>query len=191
MFKIRLYPIKNLKILMIKIIPVIVIVALSILFYQCDNNKKVNTVKNEDIENSYFDYDEKERKLISDKAWEEAHNYGKTITDTTFLQTRGVMSQSAIDALTEKGWNNDYAFNQVVYMAALERAKKHLSVKDNQFVFNLNSGAEINITEDLYQFIANLFVDWNTWIEDGIIKIVKTGEGYYDIEPVPNNGRVD
>lgn len=176
---------------MIKIIPVIVIVALSILFYQCDNNKKVNTVKNEDLENSYFDYDEKERKLISDKAWEEAHNYGKTITDTTFLQTRGVMSQSAIDALTEKGWNNDYAFNQVVYMAALERAKKHLSVKDNQFVFNLNSGAEINITEDLYQFIANLFMDWNTWIKDGIIKIVKTEEGYYDIEPVPNNGRVD
>lgn len=94
------------------------------------------------------------------------------------------MSHSAIDPLNGDGWNKDYAYNQVVYMAALGRARKHLSVEDNQFKYNVKSGAEINISEDLHLFITNVFTDWNKLIEEGQFMIVKDDEDIYDIRPV-------
>ena len=36
----------------------------------------------------------------------------------------------------------DYAFNQVVYLKALQRAQKHLSVVNGQLVCDLKSGTE-------------------------------------------------
>ena len=48
--------------------------------------------------------------------WEEANSYKTSITDTTFLKTRGTMSYAAIDLFTGRGFNKDYAFNQVVYL---------------------------------------------------------------------------
>lgn len=53
------------------------------------------------------------------------------------------MSDKAIDPLIPEGWNNDYAYNQVVYLKAMERVKRHLSVKDNQFICSLKSGKKI------------------------------------------------
>ena len=50
---------------------------------------------------------------------------------------------------------------------------------------SLKSGAEINIAEDMYQYIIRLFVDWNKWVKEGKFKIIKIEEGYYDIEPTP------
>ena len=49
---------------------------------------------------------------------------------------------------------------------------------------NLKSGAEINIAEDLFQYIVGLFNDWNKWVKEGRCKIVKNEEGYYDIETI-------
>lgn len=123
-------------------------------------------------------------RLNSKKLWEEANKYRASVTDTTFLQTRGRMSDQAIDALTPNGWNNDYAFNQVVYLKALERARKHLSLKDNQLVCHLKSGKEIRIAEDLYEYILALFKDWNKWVKEGRCRIVKDGDGGYEVVPV-------
>lgn len=120
----------------------------------------------------------------SKKLWEEANKYRASITDTTFLQTKGAMSQQAIDALTPDGWNNDYAFNQVVYLKALERAGKHLSVRDNQLVCHLKSGKDIRIAEDLYEYILALFKDWNRWVKEGRCRIVKDEDGGYKIVPL-------
>lgn len=119
--------------------------------------------------------------------WKEANQYRATITDSTFLKTKGTMSDIAISPLVSEGWNNDYAYNQVVYLEALERAKRHLSVKDNQFVNLLKSGKEINISEDIYQYICRLFEIWNLWIADGKFKITKDKNGFYDIMPCVNN----
>lgn len=113
--------------------------------------------------------------------WEEAYQYQATITDSTFLKTKGIMSDKAIAPLVSGGWNNNYAYNQVVYLKALERAKRHLSVKDNQFIYPLKSGEEINISEDIHQYIYRLFEDWNRWIADGQCKITKDENGFYDI----------
>ena len=164
------------------------ILALSMLFSQCVDKDNNTTIENEDADLSYDPMIEENKKMKEemDKAWEKAQEYRETITDTTFLQTLSPMSDAAIFVWKGDGVNEDYAYNQFVYMAALERAKKHLSVKDNQFIFNAKSGAEINISEDLYRFIADvLFVDWNTWVKEGkLFKIIKTEEGYYDIGPI-------
>lgn len=114
---------------------------------------------------------------------EEAYQYRATITDSTFLKTKGIMSDKAIDPLVSGGWNKDYAYNQVVYLKALERAKRHLSVKDNKFIYPLKSGNEINISEDIHQYICRLFEDWNRWVADGRCKIAKDENGFYDIIP--------
>lgn len=115
--------------------------------------------------------------------WEEANKYRAAITDNTFLKTRGMMSDLAIDPLVPGGWNKNYAYNQVVYLKALERVRRHLLVKDNQFIYPLKSGKEINISEDLHQYICLLLEDWNLWIADGRFKIITDENGYYDITP--------
>ena len=118
------------------------------------------------------------------KAWEEARKLRASITDTTFLETKRPMSDDAIGPYNyHTGLNEDRAYNQTVYLIAVDRAKKFLSVENDQLVLNLKSGAEINIAEDLFQYITGLFDDWNKWVKEGKSKIIKTEEGYYDIEP--------
>lgn len=53
------------------------------------------------------------------------------------------MSYSAIDMLTGEGFNEQYAFNQVAYLKALERARKHLSFQNGQLVFLIKNGSDI------------------------------------------------
>ena len=111
--------------------------------------------------------------------WEEANSYKTSITDTTFLKTRGTMSYAAIDLFTGRGFNKDYAFNQVVYLKALQRAQKNINVVNGQLACDLKSGTEIYISEDLYLFITDLFKDWNTWLESGKYEIIKDEQGLY------------
>lgn len=121
------------------------------------------------------------------KMWEEANRYKTSITDTTFLKTRGTMSYAAIDLFTGRGFNKDYAFNQVVYLKALQRAQKHLSVVNGQLACDLKSGTEIYISEDLYLFITDLFKDWNTWLKSGKYEIIKDEQGLYTVLPKKTN----
>lgn len=41
-------------------------------------------------------------KLEGENLWKEANRYKASITDTTFLRTRGIMSYAAIDCIQEK-----------------------------------------------------------------------------------------
>lgn len=127
------------------------------------------------------------RQLESKKMWEAANKYRASITDTTFLETKGKMSDLAIEPLTGDGLNKDYAFNQVVYLKALERAKKHLFVKNNQLVCTLKEGKEIYISEDLYHYIVDLFNDWNRWLKSDKYEISKDEKGYYEVLPKKKN----
>lgn len=171
-----------------KKITMLLVACLPFFFYQCDNNENAS---NQPFEQngagsqqnpqtrSLDEQNSEEIHLIAEQAWEEVRQL--KFSDTDFLKTKGQMSDQAIDYLTPMGWNNDFAYNQVVYLQALKRAKKHLSVENNQLVCNVKSGAEINIAEDLYKYINELFMEWNQWILAGRVEIVNVN-GSYDIE---------
>lgn len=118
--------------------------------------------------------------------WEDANKYKASITDTTFLKTKGEMSYSAIDMLTGEGFNEQYAFNQVVYLKALERARKHLSFQNGQLVFLIKNGSDIYISEDLYKFISETFNLWNEQLKSGNFELKKDEKGLYDLYPKAN-----
>lgn len=125
-------------------------------------------------------------KLEGENLWKEANRY-KAITDTTFLRTRGIMSYAAIDMYTGEGLNKNYAFNRIVYLKALDRARKFLTVADDRLKFNVKSGKEIHISEDLYLFISDLFNGWNKWLESGSHEILKDEQELYTVLPKENN----
>ena len=126
-------------------------------------------------------------KLERENLWKEANRYKSSITDTTFLRARGTMSYAAIDMYTGEGFNQNYAFNQIVYLKALDRARKFLSVENDRLKFNIKSGKEIHISEDLYLFISDLFNEWNKWLESGSHKILKDEQGLYTVLPKEYN----
>ncbi len=102
----------------------------------------------------------REIRLEHAKAWEEAGKF--TFSDTDFLQTKQPMSDDAIapyDYHTERV--GDKAYNQVVYVKALERVKKHLVVEENKLVVPLCSGAPVYMAEDLFSYIVGVIDDWN------------------------------
>lgn len=112
-----------------------------------------------------------------DKMMEKANRYRESITDTTYLQTTVEMSYSAIDALNADGYNDDYLYNQVAYLAALDRARKYLSKKDGKLICSLSSPEDINVRKDLYDFILDLFRQWNEMLDSGNFKIIKDEKG--------------
>ena len=126
-------------------------------------------------------------KLEGENLWKEANRYKASITDITFLRTRGIMSYAAIDMYTGEGLNKNYAFNRIVYLKALDRARKFLTVADDRLKFNVKSGKEIHISEDLYLFISDLFNEWNKWLESGSHEILKDEQGLYTVLPKENN----
>ena len=97
------------------------------------------------------------------------------------------MSYAAIDMYTGEGLNKNYAFNRIVYLKALDRARKFLTVADDRLKFNVKSGKEIHISEDLYLFISDLFNEWNKWLESGSHEILKDEQGLYTVLPKENN----
>lgn len=128
---------------------------------------------------------DKKNERIEKKNRKEREKINKLcFTDADFLKTKQRMSDEAIAPFDYKtGLIGDRAYNQKVYITALGRIKKRLSVRDNQFVLNINSGKEVNMSEDLYEYIIGVIQQWNEWIKKGSFKIISTENGY-DIEPV-------
>lgn len=87
------------------------------------------------------------------------------------------MSYSAIDALNTNGYNDDYLYNQVIYLAALDRARNYLSEQNGKLVCSLSSHEDINVRKDLYDFIIDLFRQWNEMLDSGNFKIIKDEKG--------------
>lgn len=129
-------------------------------------------------------YQDSLSKLATEKIWKEANAYKATLTDTTFLKTKGMMSEAAIDPMTGNGFNQYYAYNQVVYLKALDRARSRLFVKDGHLIFSCRNGKELNIAEDLYLFICTLFKEWNQWLSSGKYEIIKDEQGLYTVAPI-------
>lgn len=136
---------------------------LVLLFVQCTNSKIQN--ENSDTQSDSISIKNKE-------AWREAVKVRDSITDSVFLKTKQPMSDDAIAPYNyQTGLIEDRAYNQVVYIKAIKRAKKHLTVKNGLFVCDLKAGIDINISEDLYEYIMNFIAVllkskialWNIW----------------------------
>lgn len=169
----------------------LILVLLFILFCQCKQAQRTKVYAGQNPQT--IEEDEKRNIDITQKnkqAWEEATKVRDSITDTTFLKTKQPMSDDAIAPYDyHTGLVGDRAYNQIVYVKALERAKKRLAFDGKQVMLNVKSGAEINISEDLYKYICELFNCWNTWLKSGKYKIEKTEQGYYEIMPIPKDKR--
>lgn len=137
---------------------------------------------NKEINPSYSD---SLTRLATAQLWKEAREFKKTLTDTTFLKTKGMMSYAAIDAMNANGFNPHYAYNQVVYLKALDRARKKISIKNGHVIFPCQRGKDLNISDNLFLFIQSLFKEWNQWLDTGKYQLVKDEEGLYTVEPLP------
>ena len=144
-----------------------------------DSQKDITTREENEQENIMIEFANK-------RAWENAYKVRAFITDSDFLMTKRPMSDDAIAPINyHTGLVEDRAYNQVIYTLALERAKKHLTLRNDKLVLKIESGSEINIAEDLFQFIVMLVDSWDELIKEGLLRIVKTKDGNYDVEPVP------
>lgn len=129
-------------------------------------------------------YQDSLTRLFTERLWKEANAYKATLTDTTFLKTKGMMSYAAVDFMNAKGINQYHAFNQVVYLKALDRARSRLSVKNGRLVFPCKCGRDLNISNDLFLFIHTLFKEWNRWLDYGKYELIKDEQGLYTVVPI-------
>jgi hypothetical protein len=132
----------------------------------------------------YQDKKTQEIQTRNAEAWEQAQ--ALKFKDSDFLETKEPMSTEAINPPDpETGLVGDKAYNQMVYLAALDRIKKHSYVKDNQVYTTIKSGAEINMAEDLYDYIVNfLYEEWNTALQEGRFEIQYDEKGLIWAVPV-------
>ena len=136
---------------------------------------------NKEINPSYSD---SLTRLATARLWKEAKELKKTLTDTTFLKTKGMMSYATIDVMNANGFNPHYAYNQVVYLKALDRARKKISIKNGHVIFPCQRGKDLNISDNLFLFIQSLFKEWNQWLDTGKYQLVKDEDGLYTVEPL-------
>ena len=136
---------------------------------------------NKEINPSYSD---SLTRLATARLWKEAKEFKKTLTDTTFLKTKGMMSYAAIDVMNANGFNPHYAYNQVVYLKALDRARKKISIKNGHVIFPCQRGKDLNISDNLFLFIQSLFKEWNQRLDTGKHQLVKDEDGLYTVEPL-------
>lgn len=164
------------------------LVCLSFFLYQCDNTNDMieqqSNLENRDlttVPTSPFAI-----ALENQQSREKAEKL--ILTENDFLKTKQIMSDDAIAPYDYKtGLVGDKAYNIKVYLSALQRVKKNLSVINNLLVINVKVGKELNISEDLFEYISNVISLWNNWIQGGRFSIVKFGENYYDIKPTPQD----
>ena len=173
------------------ILSVAVIALVSFSFYQCADTKK-QKAKSETEASAVTEKVQNVAKdsVSLDELWKEVIAYRNKITDTDYLEIPGGMSDMAIYVWKEGrngGINEAFPMNQMKLEIAIDRAKKHLVYKDNRLTLKLESGKDINVSEDLFKYVRDsvFYKTWNNSISQGIFKVVKNEDGPgYDITPV-------
>ncbi len=146
----------------------------AILFlFGCSNNEKSENVNNDVL----LEQEQQNIQIKNSKAWQEADAI--VFNDNDFLKTKQPMSARIIEPFDyETGLVGGNAYNRKVYMYAVERLKKNSYIKDNQVYVSVKSGAEINMAEDLFEYLVNVLVkDWNTALSEERYKIATEENG--------------
>lgn len=153
----------------------------AILFlFGCSNNEKSENIDSE----LSLEQEQQNIQIKNIKALEEADAI--VFNDTDFLKTKQPMNARIIEPFDyETGLVGDNAYNRKVYMYAVERLKKNSYIKDNQVYVSVKSGAEINMAEDLFDYLVNVLVkDWNTALSEGRYKIATEKNGDFYMMPI-------
>lgn len=158
----------------------ILIFGVSLFLFACSNSEKSEDIDNE-ISLTQAQQNIQTRNI-------QALNEAETISfnETDFLKTKQPMSARAIDQIDdETGLVGDNSYNRKVYMYAVERLKKNSYIQDNQVYTSVKSGAEINMAEDLFDYLINVLVkDWNTALKEGRYKVVIEEKGEFYMVPI-------
>ena len=68
--------------------------------------------------------------------------------------------------------------NLVIYYKALRRMENYLFIEDNQLQWNIKNGAEIYISENIFQYVCNRWNKDNELIKEGHSKIINKDGRY-------------
>ena len=152
------------------------IISLPFFLYQCDNNNEVLENQTDKMKDELVAVTTNDFTIVTEnrQAREEADKLVFSASD--FLQTKEPMSDNAIAPFDYKtGLVGDKAYNIKVYITALERVQKNLSVVDGRLTINVNSGFELNMAEDLICTLQTLYQNGMDGLKMGFLKLYNWG----------------
>ena len=73
--------------------------------------------------------------------------------------------------------------NVDVYLSAFDRMKAHLKVKDDRLTWDFRRGADLNISENIYEYVIGVWQRQNEKLDSGEYRLELVGDNY-TIEPI-------
>ena len=83
------------------------------------------------------------------------------------------------------GFEGDLIYPEVIwgnvdtYLRAFERMKAHLKLKDGALVWNIKNGDELNISENIFEYVTGWWSRQNEKLNSGDYKLEIQGNDYY------------
>lgn len=99
--------------------------------------------------------------------------YAQMYKDSTFLNIEGDLIYPEII------WGN-----VDVYIPAFKRMMRHLKIKNNLLIWDFKSGAELNVSENIYHYVTAVWKRQNIKLETGEYEIDLYEDGYRIISKI-------
>lgn len=93
--------------------------------------------------------------------------------DTAFLCIEGDLNENP--ALL---WRN-----QEIYLKALNRLEARVRVEDNRFVWDFETAEEMHVSQNLFEYILNIWKDYNERLAGGEEEVYVNDVGHYCLRP--------
>lgn len=74
--------------------------------------------------------------------------------------------------------------NKKNYLQAYNRFIQHLSIKDNRFVWDLQNGSQIKISDNIFTYIVGGWENQNKKLATGKFQIISTEDNFYYAAPL-------
>ena len=87
------------------------------------------------------------------------------------------------------GFEGDLCYPEIswgnvdVYLSAFDRMKAHLKVKDDRLTWDFRRGADLNISENIYEYVIGVWQRQNEKLDSGEYRLELVGDNY-TIEPI-------
>lgn len=104
---------------------------------------------------------------------EQAQATGIENADTVFLSIEGDLNENP--ALL---WRN-----QEIYLKALNRLEARVRVEGNRFVWDFKTAEEVRMSQNLFEYILNIWKDYNQRLAGGEEEVYVNDVGHYCLRP--------